>query len=166
MNQTDSDMSEHIAGARERARLILGGEGHWNSTDDWRYALLTARNAVILVTLIWAIGNAFRLPVNAGDFGRLLLAAGIGISLFLGIDAGLRTHAEVALLDAVRVTGEHRWQVRARTLADRAVRRFQADHTPIEHRHSLFRGAVGIALLLAELDHAQDAAFPVYEVPA
>jgi VIT1/CCC1 family predicted Fe2+/Mn2+ transporter len=62
--------------------------------------VVTARNTVILVVLIWALGHAFAPPLSPHDWGRWLLAAGAGISIFLGIAAGLTAQNEVRLLEA------------------------------------------------------------------
>ena len=100
MNLTESDTSDHIARARERARRMLGGEGHGLRPDDLRHTVVTSRNAVILLILIWALGHAFAAPLAPHDWARWLFAAGSGISVFLGIASGLTAQNEVRLLEA------------------------------------------------------------------
>ncbi|MFH0981356.1 MAG: VIT1/CCC1 transporter family protein [Planctomycetota bacterium] len=94
---TDSDMSDHVTAARERARTVFSGEGHTVAADDWRYSALSGRNAAILLCLVWDMLTGF----GAGEpAGWMLLASGVGIALFLGIAAGLVTHTEVNHLEA------------------------------------------------------------------
>jgi serine/threonine-protein kinase len=69
-----------------------------------------------------------------------------------------------ALCEAARLTGDRRWVSRARILADQAVRQHDTDHSPSEHRHSLFRGEAGLTLLLAELEQPGAASFPLFGV--
>jgi len=44
-----SDAADHVAEARQRARQVLAGESHIGAVDDWRRALVSARDALILI---------------------------------------------------------------------------------------------------------------------
>jgi serine/threonine-protein kinase len=59
-----------------------------------------------------------------------------------------------------RHTGNEQWLARARLLGDRAVERIR-DH-PLR-RDSLYKGEVGVALLLEELSGSTSAGLPLYE---
>lgn len=65
-----------------------------------------------------------------------------------------------AALALHRRTGEDRWLAGARCAAEQALRGTGA---PDLVEHSLMRGAVGIALLLCELDRPDRAGMPLYE---
>ena len=90
-------MSDHVSAARARARTVFSGEGHTVAADDWRYSALSGRNAAILLCVVWAVLEGFALQ---GPLGPILVVSGIGISVFLGIAAGLVTLAEVNHLEA------------------------------------------------------------------
>lgn len=89
-------MSDHVAEARARARIVFSGEGHTVAADDWRFSVLSGRNAAIVLCVVWAVLEGSDLP---GPLGALLLISGIGISLFLGIAAALVTLTEVNHLE-------------------------------------------------------------------
>ena len=77
---TVGDMADHITEARQRARRMLGGEAHVGNVDDARQALVRARDGVLLVWLIWVALHGFGLE---SDLGGVLVAAGVGLALFL-----------------------------------------------------------------------------------
>jgi eukaryotic-like serine/threonine-protein kinase len=66
-------------------------------------------------------------------------------------DAGIA----YALLARYRATGDAAWYRRAQSLAEHAVLR-------IDDQRSFFRGDVGVALLVAELDWPEDACMPFF----
>lgn len=66
-------------------------------------------------------------------------------------DAGIA----YAMLARYQATGDAAWYRRARSLAERAV-------LHIGDQWSLFRGDVGVALLVAELDWPEDASMPFF----
>ncbi len=51
--EVSGDAADHVARARVRARQMLGGETHLGAVDDWRQALVSARDALILIWLVW-----------------------------------------------------------------------------------------------------------------
>lgn len=65
-----------------------------------------------------------------------------------------------ALAAMHRHTGDAVWLARARALAERAVERVHAD--PMR-RDSLYKGEIGVALLVAELGTERPAGLPLYE---
>ncbi len=86
-----SDAADHLVEARQRARQILSGESHLAAVDDWRGALLSARNALIFVWLAWVCLHSFGDP----PFTALLLVALVfGLACLLGISAGRSTSAQ------------------------------------------------------------------------
>jgi serine/threonine-protein kinase len=70
-----------------------------------------------------------------------------------------------ALLRVHRVSADRIWLDRAHRLAARAVRAFARTRSEIaaRYRWSLWRGAMGIATLIAELEQPQDARMPIFE---
>jgi serine/threonine-protein kinase len=69
-----------------------------------------------------------------------------------------------ALLDLYQRTGEPCWLHRARRLGDQAVRQArQSAEGEQAYPYSLFRGRLGLATLLGDLDRPQDACFPLFE---
>lgn len=66
-----------------------------------------------------------------------------------------------ALLAMYRVTGEMAWYDRARELAARAAASVRLDHP---ESLSLYRGALGVALLSEEIDDAHTARMPAFEM--
>lgn len=87
-----SDAADHVREARRRARQVLGGEAHLGAVDDWRRALTSARDAVILLWLGWAalhgLGDP---PISA----TLLTVVAVGCALLVGMSTARATHAQV-----------------------------------------------------------------------
>jgi serine/threonine-protein kinase len=71
------------------------------------------------------------------------------------------------LLNLYRHTGEPIWLERSRLLAERAATRaLNATRMhPSATAHSLFRGDVGLAVLLTDLERPEGAAFPLFDAP-
>jgi serine/threonine-protein kinase len=69
-----------------------------------------------------------------------------------------------ALLEVYRHSGDRKWADRAKTLAERAATlAWEGSRAaPGPHTHSLFRGDLGLALLIADLDRPEEAAFPLF----
>ncbi len=70
-----------------------------------------------------------------------------------------------ALLNLYRHNGGQTWLNRARALATRAVERRDqiGDDDPLVSERSLYRGPVGIAVLIADLHRPEDACMPFFE---
>lgn len=84
--------ADHLAEARQRARQMLGGESHLGDVDDWRRALVSARDAVILIWLTWVALHGFQdPPCTAG----MLVAMAIGLALLMGISTARSTHTQI-----------------------------------------------------------------------
>ncbi len=86
------DTAEHVSQAREKARQVLGGESHLAAMDNWRYALLSARDAIIFIWLTWIALYSFGEPNYTAPF---LLVICIGVSLLIGISTGRSAHTQV-----------------------------------------------------------------------
>jgi VIT1/CCC1 family predicted Fe2+/Mn2+ transporter len=84
---------DHVADARQRARRILAGESHLGAVDDWRCALVSARDALIFLWLAWVGLHGFGDPAFSP---YLLIALAAGVALLLGISTARSTHAQVA----------------------------------------------------------------------
>lgn len=69
------------------------------------------------------------------------------------------TGVAYALLGLYRATAAPQWRDRAHRLAETAVSGIES---PKLFRYSLFRGAMGLALLRADLDNPRDATMPVF----
>ncbi len=88
------DVADHVDEARRRARAVLSGEAHLGDVDDWRQAIVSARDGVMVTWLIWVATRAVEVSIQAQRFesvGVILVAAGLGISLYLGIATGIAT---------------------------------------------------------------------------
>jgi serine/threonine protein kinase len=65
-----------------------------------------------------------------------------------------------ALLNYYRHTGEHEWLARARELANHAAAKA---HETSSRKHALWKGELGVAVLLAELAAPEEARLPLFE---
>ena len=89
---TAGDASDHVREARRRARQMLGAEAHTGGVDDWRRALISARDSIIVVSLLWLGLHGFGDPPFTP---WLLIALAIGFAMLVGISTGRSTHAQV-----------------------------------------------------------------------
>ena len=67
-----------------------------------------------------------------------------------------------ALFEIHRSTGDSRWLARAQTLVDRAVEAAPGQRMPGHPRHSLFKGELGLAVLVGESDRPECASMPMF----
>lgn len=86
------DTEEHVADARDRARQVLSGEAHLGAVDDWRRVLVGARDALILIWLIWVALEGFGRPPFTGF---MLVAMAIALAVLVGISTGRATHTQI-----------------------------------------------------------------------
>ncbi len=94
---TEVEVSDHLADARHRARQMLGGESHLGPVDDWRLALVSARDTVILVWLTWVTLYGFSDPPFTGS---MLVVMAIALALLVGISTARSTHTQVQYYSA------------------------------------------------------------------
>ena len=87
---------DHVAEARQRARDVLSCESHLGEVDDWRQATVTARDAVILLWIIWLGLSGFGVREHVGP---ILVAAGMGVALYLGMAGAVATHVRLHYLE-------------------------------------------------------------------
>lgn len=86
------DAAEHIVEARYRARQVLGVEAHLGEVDDWRRAIVSARDALIIVWLLWFTLQGFGHPPYTD---HLLIAMAFAVALLFGASTGRSTHSQV-----------------------------------------------------------------------
>lgn len=89
---TLSDAADHVIDARRRARQMLGAESHLGAVDDWRRALVSTRDALILIWLTWVALHGFGDPPFAG---LMLVAMAIALACLVAISTARSTHAQV-----------------------------------------------------------------------
>lgn len=87
-----ADAADHVGEARHRARQVLSSEAHIGAVDDWRRVLVSARDLVILVWLVWVTLQGIGGP-PASEF--VLVALTIAAALLQAISLGRSTHAQV-----------------------------------------------------------------------
>lgn len=87
-----AEVADHLTEARLRARRMLSGESHVGAVDDWRRALISARDALILIWLIWLALHGFGDPPFSG---LMLSAMAIGLALLVGMSTARSTHSQV-----------------------------------------------------------------------
>lgn len=87
-----SDAADHVSEARQRARQVLAGESHLGAVDDWRRALVSARDAVILIWLTWIALHGFGDPPFTG---WMLVALAIALAVLIGASTARSTHTQV-----------------------------------------------------------------------
>ncbi len=90
--ETVGEVADHLAEARQRARNVLTGETHLGNVDDWRQAIVSARDGAVFTLLMWVGLRGFGAQ---GDLGPLLLSAGLGISLYRGIASSIATRVRL-----------------------------------------------------------------------
>jgi serine/threonine-protein kinase len=88
-------------------------------------------------------------------------AAWEGEGLFVDLCCGLAGRA-YALLELWRASGDAVWHRRAELLAQRAILAAPAQRGTEHPRHSLYKGELGLAVLLAELSIPEAASMPVF----
>lgn len=91
------DAADHVTEARRRARQVFGGEAQIGSVDDWRRALVSARDTLILIWLAWVTLHGLGDPPSAG---YALVALTFATSLLLGISLGRSTYSQVQYYSA------------------------------------------------------------------
>ncbi len=87
-----SDAADHVSEARQRARQVLAGESHLGAVDDWRRALVSARDALIFIWLTWIALHGFGDPPFTG---WMLVALAIALAALIGISTARSTHTQV-----------------------------------------------------------------------
>lgn len=90
-------VEDHLHEARQRARNVLGGEGHFAGIDDWRRALMDARDAVIALWLVWVAFRGFGGSTIGPSF---LVVLALGFALLQGVSAGRATFLQIRYHDA------------------------------------------------------------------
>ena len=90
-------VADHVSEARRRAREVLSCEPHLGDVDDWRQATVTARDGVVLLWLIWVAMRGFGAAEAAGP---VLVSAGLGISVYLGVASAVATRIRLRYLES------------------------------------------------------------------
>ena len=87
-----SDAADHVAEARLRARQVLAGESHLGDVDDWRRMLISARDSLVLIWVIWVMLYGFGHPPFTGV---MLLVLAIALAVLFGISTARSTYTQV-----------------------------------------------------------------------
>jgi VIT1/CCC1 family predicted Fe2+/Mn2+ transporter len=98
-----TEAADHVAAARARARQMLASEGHPVRVDDWRQSFNSARDAVVITWLVWVTlvsAGAAVGAVSNRELGAGLVAAAVGVSLFLGMVRARATASQVRFYEA------------------------------------------------------------------
>lgn len=86
------DAADHIVEARRRAREVLGGEANLSDADDWRRVLVSARDEVILLSLVWVALLGF----GHGQLAPwILIALSFGVALVTAVSLARSTYLRV-----------------------------------------------------------------------
>ena len=94
---TDDHISDHVSDARQRAREFLTGETHLGDGDDWRQSVVSARDGIALIWLLWVTMRGFGVSVPTGP---ILVTAGLGFSLYWGIANAVATRVRLRYLES------------------------------------------------------------------
>lgn len=88
--------------ARRRARLALSAEAHLGEVDDWRRALVSARDSVILLWLIWLVLLAFGSPSVASMLVAIALGHAVLCAISTARSTAMKLHYFTAELERER----------------------------------------------------------------
>jgi VIT1/CCC1 family predicted Fe2+/Mn2+ transporter len=83
---------DHLSEARHRARDMLSTEAHLGAVDDWRRALVSARDAAIVVWMVWLSLHGLNDPAYSG---ALITAVAFGVAVLMGVSTARSTHMQV-----------------------------------------------------------------------
>jgi vacuolar iron transporter family protein len=86
------DAADHVSDARRRARAALSGEAHLGDVDDWRQGLVTARDGVLIIWLVWVAFAGFG---YASHSDWVLVSIAAGVSLYLGLATAVATRVRL-----------------------------------------------------------------------
>ncbi len=87
------DIADHVGEARRRARTMLAGEAHLGPVDDWRRILVSARDALLLIWIVWVLLES---TTNHVMHAPLLVALAVCIALVYAVGTGRATAAQIA----------------------------------------------------------------------
>lgn len=88
--------------ARRRARQALSAEAHLGDVDDWRRALVSARDAVILLWVIWLVLLAFKQLEAAPVLAAIALGHAILCAISTARSTAMKLHYFAAELERER----------------------------------------------------------------
>ncbi len=91
-HDNDTVVDDHLSEARHRALHMLAGESHLGAVDDWRCVLTSARDAIILIWVMWVALHGFGDPEFGGT---MLVAMSIALALLVGMSTARSTHTQV-----------------------------------------------------------------------
>lgn len=138
----------------EQGRIVSSYMPGWCNGSAGMIGLWTLANRIIGEEKFLRLAELAALDAWQHDPGETHLCCGLA-----GVSYGL--------LNLYRHTGEPIWLERGRSLAERAATRAlnATRMQPSETAHSLFRGDVGLAVLLADLERPEAAGFPLFDEP-
>ena len=87
-----AEVADHLTEARRRARQMLAGESHLGPIDDWRRALVSARDSLILIWLTWVVLHGFADPPITG---LMLVAMAIALAMLVGMSTARSVHTQI-----------------------------------------------------------------------
>jgi vacuolar iron transporter family protein len=84
----DAGVAGHLTEARRIARDALSGETHLGEIDDWRQALISARDTLTFLWLVWV---AICAAGQGSLAGTVLISVACGISFYVSVSTSVAT---------------------------------------------------------------------------
>jgi serine/threonine protein kinase len=160
-HSTGADVSPDVRARLDHlAERELGDSGVWPLAEDGAGAMVGWCHGSAGHAHLWALACDVLGDQAHGERALRAAAGATHRAETIGsLCCGCAGQAYAALR-AYRMTGERTWLERARRLADHAAAGLSSWHSPTD---SLYKGAIGVAVLAADLERPESAAMPLFE---